>query len=469
MGSLSKYFQLKEEQKQALQKMLEDNNTVYTQGSGIADTHQGWKDTMNGKNAVVVPAQVPQTIQEVTPANNPHADRAAVQASLEQQPVQVNNSQEVTPSGRQQYYPVEGQPKIVRVASKEQVLPQQSSTQSQSKQAPASQKTNANVGGYWSNDGPQNKGDINIAPGIAGGGYYIPGPLSQPQVDTNDPINSLASILVTPAEREAMEQRALRNKRRMIAWTGLFDGLRQLGNLYFTTKGATPQQFTDKPYQQIEADYQAEMKRQDDLAKNRENYAKQLWNLKRQGVEDARKKALADAQVKWYDTRGEIARIKAENDRLKAENDKRKAEKDLEVKEARRKQIETKTKQLEELHPLQKEKLKATIKNTLHNANRPYSSGSGGKGRGSSTEDPFKTLAEQLQDNPDIIGPILEQEGYGFYDAEKKEFNFSKNATKGMATTATRRASRQISQKKSGSLLPGNNSKKQKKGSLLPK
>lgn len=447
MGSLSKYFQLKEEQKQALQKMLEDNNTVYTQGSGISDTHQGWKDTMNGKNAVVVPAQAPQTIQEVTPANNPHADRAAVQASLEQQPVQVNNSQEVTPSGRQQYYPVEGQPKIVRVASKEQVLPQQSSTQSQSKQAPASQPTYQT--GYIAPVQQQN--------------------ISQPQVDTNDPINSLASILVTPAEREAMEQRALRNKRRMIAWTGLFDGLRQLGNLYFTTKGATPQQFTDKPYQQIEADYQAEMKRQDELAKNRENYAKQLWNLKRQGVEDARKKALADAQVKWYDTRGEMARIKAENDRLKAENDKRKAEKDLEVKEARRKQIETKTKQLEELHPLQKEKLKATIKNTLHNANRPYSSGSGGKGRGSSTEDPFKTLAEQLQDNPDIIGPILEQEGYGFYDAEKKEFNFSKNATKGMATTATRRASRQISQKKGGSLLPGNNSKKQKKGSLLPK
>lgn len=291
--------------------------------------------------------------------------------------------------------------------------------------------------------------------------------LTQPQIDTNDPINSLAGMLETPAEREAKEQKMLKNKRRMIAWTGLFDGLRQLGNLYFTTKGATPQQFTDKPYQQIEADYQAELKRQDNLAKNRENYAKQLWNLKRQGVEDARKKALADAQVKWYDTRNEIARLKGENDRLRAENDRRKAEKDLELKEARRKQVELKTKQMEELHPLQKEKLKATIKNTLHNANRPYSSGSGG-GRGSSTEDPFKTLAEQLQDNPDIIGPILQQEGYGFYDAEKKEFNFSKNATKGMATTATNRASRQISQKKTGSLLPGNKSKKQK-GSLLPK
>ena len=131
---------------------------------------------------------------------------------------------------------------------------------------------------------------------------------AQQQVDTSDPINSLAGMLVTPAEREAREQKMLQNKRRMIAWTGLFDGLRQLGNLYFTTKGATPQQFTDKPYQQIEADYQAELKRQDDLAKNRENYAKQLWNLKRQGVEDARKKALADAQVKWYGSREEDLR-----------------------------------------------------------------------------------------------------------------------------------------------------------------
>lgn len=130
----------------------------------------------------------------------------------------------------------------------------------------------------------------------------------QQQVDTSDPINSLAGMLETPAEREAKEQKMLKNKRRMIAWTGLFDGLRQLGNLYFTTKGATPQQFTDKPYQQIEADYQAELKRQDNLAKNRENYAKQLWNLKRQGVEDARKKALADAQVKWYGSREEDLR-----------------------------------------------------------------------------------------------------------------------------------------------------------------
>ena len=127
----------------------------------------------------------------------------------------------------------------------------------------------------------------------------------QPQIDTSDPINSLAGMLVTPAEREAREQKMLQNKRRMIAWTGLFDGLRQLGNLYYTTQGATPQKYTDKPYQQIEQDYQDEVKRQDALMAHRDKYAAQLWNLQRQANEDARKKALSDAQAKWYGSREE--------------------------------------------------------------------------------------------------------------------------------------------------------------------
>lgn len=440
MGALSTYYKLRMANPQvqlsgetpAVQIPVEDENTSYSTSSGITDTHKGWVDAINGKNAVVIPEETP-VVQPSVQTTNPNAYKAeqisAAQRNITEQPRVVNQPQQPE---KQRNYPSSSQSSAV----------QRTVSQTPVQKQPAQKM---------------------------GGNPYVRANQQQQryQIDTKDPINSLAAQLVTPAEREAMEMRLLRNKRRMIAWTGLFDGLRQLGNLYFTTKGATPQQFTDKPYQQIEADYQAEMKRQDDLAKNRENYAKQLWNLKRQGVEDARKKALADAQVKWYDTRNEMARLKGENDRLRAENDRRKAEKDLELKEARQKQIETKTKQMEELHPLQKEKLKATIKNTLHNANRPYSSGSGG-GRGSSTEDPFKTLAEQLQDNPDIIGPILQQEGYGFYDAEKKEFNFSKNATKGMATTATNRASRQISQKKTGSLLPGNKSKKQK-GSLLPK
>lgn len=267
-------------------------------------------------------------------------------------------------------------------------------------------------------------------------GGQQPQPQQQmPQVDTTNAIQSLAQLMgPTPAEREAQERKLLENKRKMIAWTGLFDGLRQLGNLYYATKGATPQQYTDKPYQAIEQNYMQERQLNDYLNRYSQAYAKQLFDWQQKMSDTERRNKLADAQARYYDTRDEMARLKGENDRMRAEQQ-------ASVNEARRKQIELKTKQMEELHPLQKQKIQAAIKNTLHNANRPYGGGRGGGGR--SSEDPFKELATQLNDNPDIIGPILEQEGLGYYDKETKEFNFSKNATKGMATTATRRAATQ--------------------------
>lgn len=257
-----------------------------------------------------------------------------------------------------------------------------------------------------------------------------------PQVDTSNAINSLFGP--TPAEREAQQQQLLKQKRNMIAWTGLFDGLRQLANFYTASQGANNMQFTDNPYQTIEQGYQSELKRQDANQHYANSYAKQMIDYKRQAESDQMKRDMQKAQLKWYDTRDETARLRAENDRLRAEQQRS-------INEARRKQIELKTKQMEELHPLQKQKLQAMIKNTLHNANRPYSGGKGNSGKGLSTEDPFKELANQLYENPDVIGPILQQQGLGFYDKDSKEFNFSKNATKGMATTATQRANRQRS------------------------
>lgn len=254
----------------------------------------------------------------------------------------------------------------------------------------------------------------------------------QPQIDTSDPINSLASQLVTPAEREAQEQRMLKNKRRMIAWTGLFDGLRNLANLYSVSKGASPMKFTDNPYQQIESSYQQERQRQNSLNDYRDKYANTLYNLQRQADQDKMRRESHQAQMKWYDTRDEMARLKGENDRLKAEEQTR-------LTEARRKNVEEKTRQMQELHPLQKRKLEAVIRNTLNNANRPYGR-SGGGSRGSSSNDPFEQLGELLVDQPEVIGPILEEQGLGFYDRESKKFQFTKNATKGMATTANKRA-----------------------------
>lgn len=137
------------------------------------------------------------------------------------------------------------------------------------------------------------------------------------QIDSSDPINSLADHLVTPEEREAKEQQLLKNKRKMIAWTALMDGLRNIGNLYAVSKGATPLTFTN-PYQQIDKAYNEEYQRQGDIYQNRDRYVQTIINLRRQGNQDRIREEAHKAQMKWYDTRDEIAGQKAELDRLKA-------------------------------------------------------------------------------------------------------------------------------------------------------
>ena len=267
-------------------------------------------------------------------------------------------------------------------------------------------------------------------------GVVPPAADTTPVIDSSNAMASLAEMMgPTPAEREAVERRMMRNRAQMTAWTGFFDGLRQLGNLYYASKGATPQKF-DNPYGQVDQNIQQQRQLWNDMANYRRNYATSLYNIRRQMQDAARRDKLADAQAQYYDTRGELARLRGENDRMKAEQQ-------VATQKARQAQIEAKTKQMAELHPLQKRKLEAVIKNTLHNASRPYSTGRGGVGRGSGSYDPFTDLAEQLNDNPDVIGPILQQEGLGFYDEKTKEFSFYKNATKGMATTAVRRATGQ--------------------------
>ena len=137
------------------------------------------------------------------------------------------------------------------------------------------------------------------------------------QIDSSDPINSIAQNLVTPQEREEREQQMLKNKRKMIAWTALMDGLRNFGNLYAVSKGAVPLKF-DNPYQQIDKAYDEERQRQGDIYQNRDRYAQTMINLHRQGNQDRIREEAHKAQMKWYDTRDEIAGQKAELDRLKA-------------------------------------------------------------------------------------------------------------------------------------------------------
>lgn len=131
---------------------------------------------------------------------------------------------------------------------------------------------------------------------------------SSPQVDSSNAIGSLAEILgPSPAEREATERRMLKNQAQMAAWTGLFDGLRQLGNLYYATKGATPQKF-DNPYTLVQQIYQQQRQLYNDMANYRRQYATSLYNLRRQLEGDQRAEAAHQAQVNYTKAREEALR-----------------------------------------------------------------------------------------------------------------------------------------------------------------
>lgn len=130
-----------------------------------------------------------------------------------------------------------------------------------------------------------------------------------PQVDTSDAINSIASLIgPSPEEREAQQQKLLKQKRTMLAWTGLFDGLRQLANLYSVSRGANNMQFTDNPYQTIEKGYQAELTRQDANQRYANAYAKQQMDYKRQAEDDQLKRETHKAQQEWTKSRIEMAK-----------------------------------------------------------------------------------------------------------------------------------------------------------------
>lgn len=147
-------------------------------------------------------------------------------------------------------------------------------------------------------------------------GQYKP---ALPVIDTSNAIGSLAELLgPTPAEREAQELRRQQGKAKMQMWAGLFDGLRQLGNLYAATKGATPQRYTDNPYQQVEQMADAQRQREDALINYGRQYYASLYNMQRQLNDDKRRNLLAEAQANYYNTRDDMARQKAELDKLKA-------------------------------------------------------------------------------------------------------------------------------------------------------
>lgn len=200
-----------------------------------------------------------------------------------------------------------------------------------------------------------------------------PAPVEQPQVDTENAINSIAEMLgPTPAEREARERRALESRAKMSAWAGLFDGLRQFGNLYSVYKGATPQQLSS-PYQAIDNEINQQRAIADANDNYRRQYATALYNFRRQMSDDARRDMLTKAQTDYYGTRDEVARMKAENDRQKAEIDRLKREAEI-------RGIDARTKQTEELLPYKrKEIVSRTDKNNRTGFGKQGGGGRSGK------------------------------------------------------------------------------------------
>ena len=109
-----------------------------------------------------------------------------------------------------------------------------------------------------------------------------------PKYDGGDVYQYMSRLLgPSPEERQAEEDAALAHKRKMQGWAGFFNGLRHLGNLYFTTRGAPSQQYRTDPTLAVEQNYQAERER---LARNREErrqYYSDIWNQERQARRDA--------------------------------------------------------------------------------------------------------------------------------------------------------------------------------------
>lgn len=150
-------------------------------------------------------------------------------------------------------------------------------------------------------------------------------PVTVPEIDTGDVIGSLAGILgPTPEERAAQEQRLQQHRQKMHGWTALFNGLRHLSNLYYTVKGAPPQNYSD-PHQLVEQQYQDEKKRLEEMNAATQKYYAGLWGLQRQVSDEKRRNMLAEAQASYYGTRDEATRQKAEIDQQKAELERLKA------------------------------------------------------------------------------------------------------------------------------------------------
>ena len=256
-----------------------------------------------------------------------------------------------------------------------------------------------------------------------------------PVIDTSNAIRSFAELVgPTPAEREARNRRLQQSKARMAAWTGLFDGLRHLGNLYYTSKGATPQQYGN-PYAEIDRNYQEARQLADDMDNYQRQYTQQLWNLRRQSDDDARRNMLADAQAQYYGTRDEVARMKAENDKLKTE-------KYIELQDGRIAKLNAETGQIEELMPYKVDEMKSKAeKNRQQGAAAVTRASKAGGGRGRSNGSDNSTTITENTYNEDgkVVKKVVTKGRSGSRSNKGRTIKGYKRSGGGTAGTSTTR------------------------------
>ena len=175
----------------------------------------------------------------------------------------------------------------------------------------------------------------------------------------------------------------------MHGWTALFNGLRNISNLYFTAKGAAPQTYNN-PHAEIEQQYQDERRRLAEIQERNRQYYTNLYTLRRQMENDRwnREQAIqknereeAINQVKLELSRAQVARQEAlkDGDLMKA------------------KKIEEEIEQMKRMNPLLLKEKQASIEQKKAAASN--SRASARRTLRNMDQDEYETVTEEEEDN----------------------------------------------------------------------
>ena len=291
-------------QQQALNNRLQPNNqeipdrqravfpsnippSVAAEPAIIAD-EKAWRDAINGKKGMTSPANAPQVSPQVqTQGRNPYADRAAVQAAIENNAAQARSANQQTQEVRQT-------PNLF-----------------------AQQKQSSNFGSntpkaVQSEDAKEQKRPLTDKPATASRPQNRDYRQTQPIRNTDE----LAAAMgyTSPEEEERMRKASLANMRIM----AVADAIRHIGNIVHTTNGAPAQKLTSA----VQDEY--ERYRKGKALRDAANY-KYLSYQQQKAAQDQRAKqweqqfnlniANAASQDAYRREQARIAGVRAANDK----------------------------------------------------------------------------------------------------------------------------------------------------------